>query len=282
MKAKFVYESINFERGRNVKKSVGVGVESTMNQILSDLQKTSKNPQERYKNTWTLLGYLRDGDDLEKRAVERLLRTKSTELKRVLEFNANSIWDVIFEMDLIKEYISRMPNSYWSYFIHKDPSFKEFLNDVKTPNQRFAGYLESSDTDEILKAVEDGATNLTIGNNKVINSAVDQRNFDLLKKLLELGIDPTTNTHAGERYKRDETNYPLRQAAAKGELDMVELLLAHPKVNPAAGKNFGLKHALRNGHMDVVELLLNNPVVTYHLDELPKTALDKLKKLDLI
>jgi hypothetical protein len=56
-------------------------------------------------------------------------------------------------------------------------------------------------------------------------------------------------------------NYAIRLAAQKGHSSVVALLLADPRVNPAADDNYAIRYASMNGHSDVVELLLADPRV---------------------
>lgn len=67
-----------------------------------------------------------------------------------------------------------------------------------------------------------------------------------------------------EQYRIQET---FLDACTKGDLDTVQRLLAHPKVDPAGGEKGTfwyqepIKFASRNGHTDVVRVLLQDPRV---------------------
>jgi hypothetical protein len=50
-------------------------------------------------------------------------------------------------------------------------------------------------------------------------------------------------------------------ASKNGHASVVELLLANPRVDPAAHSNWAIKWAAQNGHASVVALLLADPRV---------------------
>src|SRR2546426_6337866 len=58
-----------------------------------------------------------------------------------------------------------------------------------------------------------------------------------------------------------DNNDAIRSAAANGHIDVVKLLLADKRANPVAVGNAAIKHVARNGHTDVVKLLLAHPRV---------------------
>lgn len=56
-------------------------------------------------------------------------------------------------------------------------------------------------------------------------------------------------------------NSLLTVAAMKGHVEIVNLLLNDPRVDPAAGDNIAIQKAASSGHVQVVDLLLNDPRV---------------------
>jgi ankyrin repeat protein len=65
--------------------------------------------------------------------------------------------------------------------------------------------------------------------------------------LLELGYDPSKNRSSA-----------LRRACMTDNVNVVRLLLAHPKIDPTAVDSAALIVASSSGHYDVVKLLLND------------------------
>ena len=57
-----------------------------------------------------------------------------------------------------------------------------------------------------------------------------------------------------------ELKLPTRRAE-NGHLDVVELLLNDPRVDPSAQNNKALRRAKKNNYQEVVELLLKDPRV---------------------
>ena len=56
-------------------------------------------------------------------------------------------------------------------------------------------------------------------------------------------------------------NYAIELASQKGHDKVVELLLVDPRVDPSAYDNYAIRMASQNGHDKVVELLLADPRV---------------------
>ena len=56
------------------------------------------------------------------------------------------------------------------------------------------------------------------------------------------------------------------EAAISNNVDRVKLLLADPRVDPAARNNDAIREASINGHLEVVRLLLNDPRVDPSVD----------------
>ena len=73
-------------------------------------------------------------------------------------------------------------------------------------------------------------------------------NVELLKLLLERGVDPSAND-----------NNAILNASKNGHLAVVERLLMDPRVNPSADDNYAIRCASYNGHIAVVERLLQEP-----------------------
>lgn len=82
---------------------------------------------------------------------------------------------------------------------------------------------------------------------KVLALAVNFGFVNLVRKLLSWGVDPS-----------DDENLCIRLAAEKGFLEIVKMLLKHPKVDPRTCANYPILYASRNGHLDVVKLLIKD------------------------
>jgi ankyrin repeat protein len=84
--------------------------------------------------------------------------------------------------------------------------------------------------------------------NKLLRQAIQKKNIQDVKHCLATGrADPAV-------YR----NWPLRFAAADGCVELVELLMQQPTVNPTACKHESLVYACRNRHCDIVEILLKD------------------------
>ena len=60
-------------------------------------------------------------------------------------------------------------------------------------------------------------------------------------------------------------NYPIRWASGEGHAEVVRLLLNDNRVDPAAYNNYAIGLASRNGHTGVVRLLMTDPRVDWRL-----------------
>ncbi|PHZ12613.1 ankyrin, partial [Rhizopus microsporus ATCC 52813] len=75
----------------------------------------------------------------------------------------------------------------------------------------------------------------------------------MVQTLLDLGADPNEKDYAGWT--------PLHEAALRGQIDVIKLLIKHgADVNARGGEELDtpLHDATENNHCDVVELLLEN------------------------
>ena len=62
-------------------------------------------------------------------------------------------------------------------------------------------------------------------------------------------------------YFSAENNYAIQLASRKGHLEIVELLLQDPRVDPSADDNYAIGWASQNGHLEIIKLLLQDPRV---------------------
>jgi ankyrin repeat protein len=72
-----------------------------------------------------------------------------------------------------------------------------------------------------------------------------------------------TNVNIPDKFN----DLPLEQAARRGNVDAVQLLLARPDTNVNLGDPLPLIYAVKNGHIDIVRLLLNDPRININGQE---------------
>lgn len=81
-------------------------------------------------------------------------------------------------------------------------------------------------------------------------AACGSGNINIVRHLL-VSVDPS----------RDSC-YGIALASENGHLDIVELLIADPRVNPADYDNYAFRVACYNGHVHIAKHLLTNPRIT--------------------
>jgi hypothetical protein len=55
-----------------------------------------------------------------------------------------------------------------------------------------------------------------------------------------------------------DDNFPVREAARKGHLEVIRFVLTLPAVDPAARSNEAIRMASENGHLEVVKILIGD------------------------
>jgi ankyrin repeat protein len=86
--------------------------------------------------------------------------------------------------------------------------------------------------------------------------AIRHEHLNIVKALIESGIDPSF-----------EDNYPLIEASRRGHADIVNLLLADPRVDLSEDGDRALSSAVSWGHTAVVRRLLADPHVNPNNDD---------------
>ena len=94
---------------------------------------------------------------------------------------------------------------------------------------------------------------------------------EIIEGLIKLGVDPGQNN--------DEA---LVIAVKKGYADIVEILLRNPEVNPNTKEGLPLREASRNGHIEVLPLLLNHPKFKHKYTNLAIDKAISAHKMDII
>jgi hypothetical protein len=303
---KLVPESLNemnFERGGNIKKNIGIGVEA--------LKKEVKD----------LIDF-----KIGERYVSRgFAYTSKGRYEEQLQMDVNKLIDLWEErpdlkpgiIDLMKE-VSEMPRKFRKDLPYRGKFFLEFLQELGILWEDKYGWINSSnrdvatqidkgkaesqvgadDPDKIIssfiktphssydvlrKAAFDGATNTHIGAQALLNVAGEKGDTELIKLLLKNPkIDPTANTPDGKRYNGDDTNYPARHAAKNGHIEAVKAFIEDGRSNLASKNNYALKMAINNGDKEMSELLLSLPNVRNTVDILPNTVINRGKKLGIL
>ena len=160
----------------------------------------------------------------------------------------------------------------------------QYINNYGTPLQALIAASAQGNLNIVNELLRRGVN--PTDNYLVFLGAIDKRRLNVVKRLLDAGVDPSI-----------QNNYAINRAASEGDLNLVSLLLNHPKVDPGAKSNQaiinasmrGFTHivrqllshskvdpsvrdneairlANRNGHDDIVALLLKDPRVYSSLD----------------
>ena len=97
------------------------------------------------------------------------------------------------------------------------------------------------------------------------NPRIDPNNEDFLKKAIEQGQTEIVRMLL-PRVVLSVHNNALVVASVNGHTEIVRILLADPRVDPAYGGNYAFENACARGHIDVVRLLLPriNPAADYN------------------
>ena len=97
---------------------------------------------------------------------------------------------------------------------------------------------------------------LLLANSRVNPAAAGSytvRHFSGRRVVCEHNMDPPDPT-----YPTRGNNFAICWASRNGHFNIVALLLADRRVNPAADNNFAIRYAAQEGHLAVVELLLKD------------------------
>lgn len=116
-------------------------------------------------------------------------------------------------------------------------------------------------------ALQNGCTNANTRSNEAIQQACRRGQVELVKLLLtHPEVDPADTTVDGKRYKNDEHQYCIRQAAKEGFPMVVELLMKDKRVDPSYRNNWALAQALAGHHIEVCKLLVRDQRVRMKID----------------
>jgi hypothetical protein len=108
-------------------------------------------------------------------------------------------------------------------------------------------------------ALENGCTNANTRSNEAIQQASRRGQLELVRLLLtHPEVDPADTTIDGKRYKNDERQYCVRQAAKEGFPLVVELLMKDKRVDPSYRNNWALAQAVANHHIEVCKVLVRD------------------------
>lgn len=92
--------------------------------------------------------------------------------------------------------------------------------------------------------------------NQTLCWAVEKGYTEIVRLVLP-NINPSVECAKTSRYY----SYPIVVASTNGYAEIVELLLADPRVDPAVKDNFAFIQACKQGHVEVAKLLLQDPRV---------------------
>jgi hypothetical protein len=145
-------------------------------------------------------------------------------------------------------------------------------------NKSFALGSSYGERDLVLWGIENGATNVNMGNNEPIQRACERGDAEIVKLLLaHPKVDPVCNTTDGKRYGSDETNYCIRRAAKAGHIEVVKLLLKDKRVNPASRGNWALAQCLAKGDLEMCQLLLTDQRVRNSIFDMNQVSIKRFE-----
>ena len=276
---------VNFERGRDPKAAMGVGISS----ILSDPNTDSREKLHKFleiadEDTGGPAPYIKILDDL------------------LYDYNpqSNDFNSVFREHTIFKWILNNGPE-----ILHKHQNFaKPYLQyvrpyDLDTDTKKANYYdlmfeiftLQKSwsifvDNHDILgmKLADDKGANIASGKIKPYIVAIDGKDLDMLERLLKKGADPSASF---PRQGQTEYNYPIRRASFHGWAEGVERLLRDHRVNPADHNNSALSGAEKGlrgkgntggNYEETVRLLLNDREVwrAIHAGRVSKALLKRM------
>jgi hypothetical protein len=297
-----IEESLKFTREGTSLEKIGVGRITMEKEVLKNLFRESpsitppenvKNLEESHMGNIGALGFFTKYMD-SKENDPGILPIYDSILQRISEFTPSKFDRMRFWIDNVYSKLGKM-DLIWNSknnWINGD-TYGELLriDPVKTrektkklgPNKAFSFALKTRDTDMMYWAIENGATNLNIGNNEAIQMASEIGDSKLVKLLLKDPIvDPVANTTDGKRYDQDQTNFCIRRAVKNGHLDVVRVLLEDGRSDPAYKSNSALSSALLNNDEKMCKLLLTDERVNNAIKYMGETSKKRLKKMGLL
>lgn len=146
--------------------------------------------------------------------------------------------------------------SYWGHYDivklllpYCDDTLSKFKTD---PTHAFMGAVQCNHFNICQLLAKDALVDASANDNWCLWWASKEGFVDIVKLLLK---DEDVASHAGDQHDR-----ALRAACQNGHLEIVNLLLACPSVNPATFDNDAIVMAASFGHVDVVDRLLTDPM----------------------
>jgi len=190
-------------------------------------------------------------------------------LDKVLTFNPNKLehhaggWVNLFFRLGREEEIWSNPKWITDYTFNefRQQNLEKTIETTKKLGANKAFMLGSTrgERDLVLWGIENGATNVNMGNNEPIQRACERGDLEIVKLLLaHPKVDPVCNTTDGKRYGSDETNFCIRRSAKEGHIEVVKLLLKDKRINPASRGNWALAQCLAKGDLEMCKLLLTD------------------------
>ena len=284
-------ESISFERGQDVIKTMGLGKEAAIQKIKEQIKFEWHYHYEKAYIDFDqreALEIYKTGSGIEKIAVKEILEEFLSMKKKFRSYHANS-WGMVELLD--KTNLLLDPNYKWITPSNVDsvigvismPKTLKYIQQNWNPNQMYGAGIKHENINLMKIGIEQGATNLSIGGTTPYELAAENNDTELMKLLLANSeVDPGENSKEGKRSNRDESQYAFRRAARRGHYEIVKIMLEDPRVDPSVKNNFALNWSFKEGHMDVVDLLLDDPRVQAKINYLPQTRIKDLIKAGLI
>ena len=131
-------------------------------------------------------------------------------------------------------------------YIHHNILYYYIIDNQKA----FYAAIEKSDMSIIKKFINNPEISISGSDNYAIKMAAAKGRADVVELLLQKGADPSADDH-----------HTLYYAVTNGHLDVVNVLLKHPKVDPSVFDNMLLEIAKKSQRWDVFNRLLQDPRV---------------------
>ncbi len=308
--SKLVPESLNeamkFQRGKDPKEAMGIGIEAAKERIKKEIGWRLESPDwagssaapNLYFSSYDLRDFWASATEFDKSALKAIMIELLSGLKKWRTGNFDHhVISILNDLELLwqTEYMVPTPATAESirYAGLDGPEFHDFVDKHWKPNQIYALGVNTADPELMKAGIKKGATNLDIGGTGVFEVPLGNDDGELLQLLLDKSeVDPGEmfqtyqgSSHGygrGKRKYRDESNRALRFAARDGKINTFKILFNDKRSDPSATNNFALKHATKGEYWDIVNMLLKDERVQSKLDLLPSNVKNQLRVRDLM
>ena len=165
---------------------------------------------------------------------EKYKKILENKLKNTIKFTIYNLYEAIqFNIDihLIKKILENIKHKL------REQDFEKIL--------KLAHYYNNYDIINII--ISNPQYNTLINKNILLLYAIQINNIDIVKELLQQGVDPSI-----------DDNYAIHIAIKNGYTEMVQLLLKDPRIDPNVHHNYIIRIAVAGGYIEIVKLLLKD------------------------